>query len=104
MRARDRGRLPNGRAWRERIDQLPEETRHLAVHFGHCVELNAHDARFVDMAGKRLSFMGMETELRDRLAELAGSVDDLCLTLPNGLGREATAEYQHAIEWHRLRP
>jgi alkanesulfonate monooxygenase SsuD/methylene tetrahydromethanopterin reductase-like flavin-dependent oxidoreductase (luciferase family) len=63
--------LPNGRAWRERIEQLPAATRHLAVHFGHCVELNEHDAACVDMtAAKQLSFTGTAGELRERLATM----------------------------------
>src|SRR2546421_7396843 len=40
--------LPNGRAWRERIERLPAATRHLAVHCGHCVELNELDAACID--------------------------------------------------------
>ena len=63
--------LPNGRAWRERIERLPEATRHLGVHFGHCVELNEHDAACVDMtAAKQLSFTGTSGELRERLATM----------------------------------
>jgi hypothetical protein len=39
------------------------------VHFGHCVELNEHDAACVDMAAaKQLSFTGTAGELRERLA------------------------------------
>ena len=63
--------LPNGRAWRERVERLPEATRHLGVHFGHCVELNEHDAACVDMtAAKQLSFTGTADELRERLATM----------------------------------
>ncbi len=63
--------LPNGRAWRERIERLPAATRHLAVHFGHCVELNEHDTACVDMtAAKQLSFTGTAGELRERLATM----------------------------------
>jgi 5,10-methylenetetrahydromethanopterin reductase len=63
--------LPNGRAWRESIERLPEATRHLGVHFGHCVELNEHDAACIDMtAAKQLSFTGTEDELRERLATM----------------------------------
>jgi 5,10-methylenetetrahydromethanopterin reductase len=63
--------LPNGRAWRERIERLPDATRHLAVHYGHCVELNEHDAACIDMtAAKQLSFTGTAEELRERLATM----------------------------------
>jgi 5,10-methylenetetrahydromethanopterin reductase len=62
--------LPNGRAWRDSIERIPAATRHLAIHFGHGVEMNAHDAAYVDMsAAKRLSFTGTAFELRDRLAQ-----------------------------------
>jgi 5,10-methylenetetrahydromethanopterin reductase len=63
--------LPNGRAWRERIEGLPKTTRHLALHFGHCVELNEHDAAWIDMiAAKQLSFTGTADELRERIATM----------------------------------
>src|SRR5436189_271141 len=29
--------LPRGRAWREAIERVPAERRHLALHEGHCV-------------------------------------------------------------------
>jgi 5,10-methylenetetrahydromethanopterin reductase len=63
--------LPNGRAWRESIERLPVAIRHLAVHFGHCVVLNEHDAAVVDMAAaKQLSFTGTAGELRQHLATM----------------------------------
>ena len=41
------------------------------MHFGHCVELNEHDAACVDMtAAKQLSFTGTAGELRERLATM----------------------------------
>jgi 5,10-methylenetetrahydromethanopterin reductase len=86
--------LPNGRAWRESIERLPEATRHLAVHYGHCVELNEHDAAFVDMtAAKRLSFTGTEAELRDRLArmEAEGATEVMIGTMGSDVPRELRA-------------
>ena len=63
--------LPNGRAWRESIERIPEETRHLALHFGHGIEMNEHDRAHVPMtAAKRLTFTGTPSELRARLADL----------------------------------
>jgi 5,10-methylenetetrahydromethanopterin reductase len=35
--------LPRGDEWLRVIEQAPERERHLAVHTGHCVELNAAD-------------------------------------------------------------
>jgi 5,10-methylenetetrahydromethanopterin reductase len=63
--------LPNGRAWRESLERIPEETRHLALHFGHGIEMNEHDGAHIPMtAAKRLTFTGMPSELRARLADL----------------------------------
>ena len=63
--------LPNGRAWRESLVGIPEETRHLALHFGHGVEMNEHDRAHVPMsAAKCLSFTGTPSELRARLADI----------------------------------
>jgi 5,10-methylenetetrahydromethanopterin reductase len=63
--------LPNGRAWRESIERIPAETRHLALHFGHGVEMNEHDRAHVPMTdAKRLTFTGTPSELRARLADL----------------------------------
>jgi 5,10-methylenetetrahydromethanopterin reductase len=63
--------LPNGRAWRESIERIPEATRHLALHFGHGIEMNEHDRAHVPMTdAKRLTFTGTPRELRARLADL----------------------------------
>jgi hypothetical protein len=63
--------LPNGRAWRESLERIPEETRHLARHFGHGIEMNEHDRAHGPMTdAKRLTFTGTPSELRVRLADL----------------------------------
>jgi 5,10-methylenetetrahydromethanopterin reductase len=63
--------LPNGRAWRESIERIPEETRHLALHVGHGIEMNEHDRAHIPItAAKRLTFTGTPSELRARLADL----------------------------------
>jgi 5,10-methylenetetrahydromethanopterin reductase len=63
--------LPNGCAWRESIERIPKETRHLALHCGHGVEMNEHDRAHVPMTdAKRLTFTGTPRELRVRLADL----------------------------------
>ena len=43
--------LPGGPAWLEAIDTEPAATRHLAVHDGHCVRLNAADEAAWDDGG-----------------------------------------------------
>jgi 5,10-methylenetetrahydromethanopterin reductase len=35
--------LPGGRRWRESVEAVPADQRHLAVHAGHQIELNEHD-------------------------------------------------------------
>jgi 5,10-methylenetetrahydromethanopterin reductase len=63
--------LPNGRAWRESIERIPEETRHLALHVGHGIEMNEHDRAHIPItAAKRLTFTGTPSELRARLTDL----------------------------------
>jgi 5,10-methylenetetrahydromethanopterin reductase len=63
--------LPNGRAWRESLERIPKETRHLALHVGHGIEMNEHDRAHVPMTdAKRLTFTGTPSELRARLADL----------------------------------
>jgi len=63
--------LPNGRAWRESLVGIPEETRHLAQHFGHVIEMNKHDRAHGTMTdAKRLTITGTPRELRARLADL----------------------------------
>jgi 5,10-methylenetetrahydromethanopterin reductase len=36
-------RVPGGQVWREAVEQVPEEHRHLAVHEGHVVVLTDRD-------------------------------------------------------------
>jgi len=63
--------LPGGAAWREEIEQLPEASRHLYVHEGHCVHPNAIDRRHMspDLGGT--TFSGTPAQLRERVAGLA---------------------------------
>lgn len=39
--------LPNGAAWLERVETVPEAERHLTIHEGHLVELNEIDRELV---------------------------------------------------------
>lgn len=61
--------LPNGGAWRESVELVPPEIRHLEVHQGHCVDLsNEHDSQHLDMTKiKEMSFTGTPDELRARM-------------------------------------
>ncbi|WP_019877879.1 LLM class flavin-dependent oxidoreductase [Sporichthya polymorpha] len=63
--------LPNGRAWRERVEAVPAPARHLTIHEGHAHTLNAIDrelipAEFIAAA----TFTGTADELRKRLDDL----------------------------------
>jgi len=40
--------LPYGADWRESLERHPSQLRHLVVHDGHTVGVNAHDAAFID--------------------------------------------------------
>src|SRR5205085_8545927 len=43
--------LPGGNAWLGTVEQTPQSQRHLAVHSGHCVEINAADRAAWDAGG-----------------------------------------------------
>lgn len=65
--------LPGGALWRESIERVPEERRHLAVHEDHLVKVSERDLPAVRAAASMLpslTFTGSATELRDRLGQL----------------------------------
>ena len=66
--------LPGGREWLASIDQRTEAERHLDVHVGHCIELNAADwAAWAVTGGSLLpttTVTGSAGEVRARLDEL----------------------------------
>lgn len=39
--------LPGGREWRDALDEVPEDERHLAMHEGHLIDANERDRPFV---------------------------------------------------------
>jgi 5,10-methylenetetrahydromethanopterin reductase len=64
--------LPGGRAWRETVEQAPAGQRHLAVHAGHQLELNAADRAVAPLAEPVVSgatLVGDPARVRDQLAE-----------------------------------
>lgn len=67
--------LPGGDAWVDAIEAVPAPRRHLAVHRGHAVELNAADEAAWDDGGSSLApfatLTGTPDEVRRRLDELA---------------------------------
>jgi 5,10-methylenetetrahydromethanopterin reductase len=63
--------LPNGEAWLESVQNVPEDVRHLSVHRGHTLDIsNGHDHLVDVSAAKTMSFTGTRAELRERLAQL----------------------------------
>jgi 5,10-methylenetetrahydromethanopterin reductase len=69
--------LAGGDAWNDVVNRTAEDRRHLAVHAGHCVELNEADQAAWDSGGSTLltsaTLSGTVDEVRGKLGELAGS-------------------------------
>lgn len=66
--------FPGGRHWREAIEQVPPDTRHLAIHEGHLVSPNTHDLLALEEAAPMLGALtmtGSAADLRERLRGLA---------------------------------
>ena len=65
--------LPGGHLWREAIEEIDPDRRHLAVHEGHLARVTDRDRPAVtagiDLLPK-VSFTGTAAELRDRVAQL----------------------------------
>src|SRR3954470_3833151 len=66
--------LPGGDAWNEVVNRTPEDRRHIAVHTGHCVELNEADRAAWDSGGSELlrptTLSGTPEEVRHKLDDL----------------------------------
>jgi len=67
--------LPGGTAWMDVVNQTPEDRRHLAVHVGHCVDLNEADQAAWDAGGHSMlldvTISGTRDQVRRRLDDLA---------------------------------
>jgi len=67
--------LPGGGEWMDVVERTPADQRHLAVHVGHCVELNEADRAAWDAGGhamlRDVTPSGTPAEIRDGIAELA---------------------------------
>lgn len=63
--------LPGGEQWLEIVEESPRERRHLAVHSGHCVELNTADraAWYAGGSGtlRDVTLSGTREQIRRRL-------------------------------------
>lgn len=67
--------LPGGAEWMDVVDKTPQRQRHLAVHAGHCVELNEADQAAWNAGGHAIlldaTISGTRDQVRRRLDELA---------------------------------
>lgn len=67
--------LPGGEAWLAVVEQVPADRRHLAVHTGHLVELNAADEAAWAAGGHtllgRITLSGTAEQIRQRIDGLA---------------------------------
>jgi 5,10-methylenetetrahydromethanopterin reductase len=67
--------LAGGEAWNEVVNRTPTDRRHLAVHSGHCVELNEADRAAWDAGGSALltsaTLSGTVKEVRAKLGDLS---------------------------------
>ncbi|MQA12072.1 MAG: LLM class flavin-dependent oxidoreductase [Pseudonocardiaceae bacterium] len=67
--------LPGGPEWMDVVDKTPSERRHLAVHAGHCVELNEADQAAWDAGGhsilRDVTISGTREQVRRNLDDLA---------------------------------
>jgi 5,10-methylenetetrahydromethanopterin reductase len=62
--------LPGGAAWRAEIERLPETSRHLTLHEGHCVAPSPIDRRHLAPELGGTTFSGTRDQLRERAAAL----------------------------------
>jgi 5,10-methylenetetrahydromethanopterin reductase len=92
--------LPGGDAWNEVVSRTPEDLRHLSVHSGHCVELNAADQAAWDSGGSALletsTVSGTAEKVRRKLGELAdGGVTEIVY---QPCGRDTRRELERFLE------
>ena len=67
-------RLPNGAAWLAKVQELPENVRHLSVHRGHTLAIESPQDELIDMSiARQVSFTGTRDELRARIAAFEAS-------------------------------
>ena len=73
--------LPGGAEWRQSLEEVPERTRHLALHEGHMVYVTERERPYItaDMV-QTMTFTGTAKELRDRLAAMeAGGATEVAI-------------------------
>ncbi|MCP4037847.1 MAG: LLM class flavin-dependent oxidoreductase [bacterium] len=84
--------LPDGKAWREAVEQVPEAERHLAVHEGHMIHLTDLDRQYISPALGAGLFAGTREQLRERAAQHAEAGLTEILYVPCGQDIEGQLE------------
>ena len=91
--------IPGGREWLASIDAHPQRERHLAVHSGHCIEVNDADRAAWAVTGGALlpstTITGSPAEVRQRIDELGATGVTEVVYQPAGpeIRRELEAMY-----------
>jgi len=85
--------LPNGKAWRQEIEKVPERERHLAIHADHMIRITDLDRRFISPALGAGLFAGSPDQLRQKSADMeaAGLTDILYVPCGDNIERELEA-------------
>jgi 5,10-methylenetetrahydromethanopterin reductase len=65
--------LPGGKGWREEIERVPADVRHLAIHEDHMVRATERDLRHVSPALAGATFTGTREALRARFDALGAA-------------------------------
>ena len=82
--------LPNGKAWREEMEKIPEAVRHLAIHEDHFVRVNDRDRPFLDPVLGATTLSGAPEALRERIKglEQAGLTELVYTPMGDDIERE----------------
>jgi len=85
--------LPGGKAWREALERVPEDVRHLAVHEDHMLRVNDRDRPHLSPALGGATFSGTKAQLCERVKglEAAGLTELLYVAAGPDISREVLA-------------
>jgi 5,10-methylenetetrahydromethanopterin reductase len=92
--------LPGGEQWLAVVDRAPADERHLAVHSGHCVELNEADQAAWDAGGHSIltdvTISGTRDQVRRKLSDLdARGVTEIVF---QPCGPDTKTELEHFLD------
>jgi 5,10-methylenetetrahydromethanopterin reductase len=91
--------VPGGQAWRQAVEQVPQDSRHLAIHEGHLVHVTERDRPAVAEGATALAPLTLTrsaADLRRRLDELAAAGVTEIAYQPGG--RDIAGELERFIE------